>query len=282
LEEPDTVWEHPRAMDAPRGILRPAAVGRVFDLDRAGPPPDLAAVVEHHWRVAWDLRGRPAYRSEVLTHPSVHLVFEPHGAFVYGVRRRVDVRILAGTGWAVGTKFRPGGFGGFLAGDVSDLTDSVLPFGAVFGADGAALAEAAAAEEEPAAKVALLQAFLRERLVAPGPETRMVQAVVAAMREAPPGTRVEEIAAAHGVSVRTLERRFRRHVGVGPKWVLQRYRLHEALEQIDAAGDPDWSRFALDLGYYDQAHFLRDFRAVAGRSPARYAAEARALRPAAA
>jgi AraC-like DNA-binding protein len=268
-------------LDAPRGILRPAAVGRVFDLDRAPAPPDLAEVIEHHWRVAWDLRGRPAYRSEVLTHPCVHLVFEPHGAFVYGVRRRVDVRILAGRGWAVGTKFRPGGFSG-LHGDVSELTDSVLPVAAVLGPAGAALAEAAAAEAAPAAKVALLHAFLRERDAPPGPEARMVQAVVAAMREAPPGTRVEDIAAAHGVSTRTLERRFRRHVGVGPKWVLRRYRLHAALEQLDAAGDPDWSRFALDLGYYDQAHFLRDFRAVAGRSPGRYAAEARALRSAAA
>jgi transcriptional regulator GlxA family with amidase domain len=218
----------------------------------------------------------------VLAHPSVHVVFEPHGAFVYGVRRRVDVRILSGTGWAVGTKFRPGGFSSLHGGDVSDLTDSALPLHAVFGDAGAALAAAAAAREVPAAKIALLHAFLRERLVPPGPEARMVQAVVASMRTAPPGTRVEEIAAAHGVSARTLERRFRRHVGVGPKWVLQRYRLHEAIEQIDASGEVDWSRFALDLGYYDQAHFLRDFRAVAGRSPGRYAAEARALRSAAA
>jgi AraC-like DNA-binding protein len=269
-------------MEAPRGILRPAAVGRVFDLDRAAPPPDLAAVIEHHWRVAWDLRGRPAYRSEVLSHPCVHVVFEPHGAFVYGVRRRVDVRILAGTGWAVGTKFKPGGFGGFWDPDLGELTDSVLGLAAVFGADGAALECAAAARDEPAEKVALLHTFLRERYAPPGPEARMVQDVVATMREAPPATRVEEIAAAHGVSVRTLERRFRRHVGVGPKWVLQRYRLHQAIEQIDASGNPDWSRFALDLGYYDQAHFLRDFRAVAGRTPGRYAAEARALRASAA
>src|SRR5215213_7443396 len=76
-------WKNPTPMDAPRGILRPAAVGRVFDLDRVPPPPDLLGAIEHHWRVAWDLRGRPAYRSEVLTHPSVHVVFEPHGAFLY-------------------------------------------------------------------------------------------------------------------------------------------------------------------------------------------------------
>ncbi len=60
---------------------------------------------------------------------------------------------------------------------------------------------------------------------------------------------------------------------MSPKWVLQRYRLHEALERLAAEGRPDWSRLALDLGYFDHAHFIRDFRAVAGRSPMEYERE---------
>ena len=71
----------------------------------------------------------------------------------------------------------------------------------------------------------------------------------------------------HGVSVRTVQRLFSEYVGVGPKWVLQRYRLHEALAQLHAGADTDWARFALGLGYYDQAHFVRDFRALVGRTP---------------
>ena len=56
-------------MDRPRGILRPAAVGRVFSLERPAPPPDLGDVVDHHWIVAWDLRGRAPYRSEAPAAP---------------------------------------------------------------------------------------------------------------------------------------------------------------------------------------------------------------------
>ena len=94
------------------------------------------------------------------------------------------------------------------------------------------------------------------------------------MRAAPPGTSVAEIAARHHVSTRTLQRLFRRYVGVGPKWVLQRYRLHDAIEQLAGRHDTDWTRFALELGYFDHAHFIADFRAVVGRSPSQYEAEA--------
>lgn len=265
-------------MDEPRGILRPAAVGQVFTLERPAPPPDLAGVIDHHWIVGWDLRGRDPYRSEVLTHPAVHIVFEPHGAFVYGVRRQCDVRILSGTGWAVGTKLLPGGLGGTTSRPVAELTDTALPLGAVFGPDGEALARAAAEQEDATAKLGLLHVFLRDRTPAPDADVTLVRAVVRDMRDAPPGTRVDEIAARHHTSARTLQRLFRRHVGVAPKWVLQRYRLHAALEQVDMRGGADWTRLALDLGYYDHAHFIRDFRAVTGRSPARYEAEALAIR----
>ena len=88
---------------------------------------------------------------------------------------------------------------------------------------------------------------------------------------------VMELAERHGVSTRTLQRLFARHVGVGPKWVLRRLRLHDALEALGGGRDVEWASFALDLGYFDQAHFIRDFRAVVGRSPTEYAREAAAV-----
>jgi AraC-like DNA-binding protein len=74
------------------------------------------------------------------------------------------------------------------------------------------------------------------------------------------------------LSTRELQRRFSRYLGVGPKWVLQRYRLHEAAERIAAGGRGDWAGVAAELGYADQAHFIRDFRAVVGCPPGAYAA----------
>jgi AraC-like DNA-binding protein len=257
-----------------RGILRPGAVGRAFSLERRPPPDDLKRLVESHWIVAWELGDRPPYTSEVLPHPSVHLVFEPGEASVYGVQRRRYVRRLAGSGWAVGTKFLPGGFAGFVDRPVSDLTDSVFELDALFGADGRRLAMKCAAQPSVEAKLSAVHRFLRDRIDGGrDPRLELVQAITAEMRAAAPGERVRAIAERHRLSVRTMQRLFSDYVGVGPQWVLKRYRLHDAVEQIDRRGDVDWTRFALDLGYYDHAHFNRDFRALVGRTPAQYGLE---------
>ena len=81
---------------------------------------------------------------------------------------------------------------------------------------------------------------------------------------------VDELCAHAGYSKRTLQRLFREYVGVTPKWVLQRVRLHEAADRM-ADGEGDWPGLALELGYFDQAHFIKAFKAAIGRSPAEYA-----------
>ena len=261
-----------------RGILGPEAVGEQFTLQRQPPPADLAPLIEHHWLVAWDLRGRADHTSEVLPHPSVHLVFEPTGAAVYGVSRSRYVRRLSGNGWALGTKFHPGGFRPFVAGPLSALTDRVLELGTLFGTDGTRLEQRCLELPRPADALGHVHGFLRARLPASGaddPNLALVRELAGSMALAPPGARVADIADAHGISVRTAQRLFSEYVGVGPKWVLQRYRLHEALAQLHAGPDTDWARFALGLGYYDQAHFVRDFRALVGRTPAQYERERR-------
>nr|WP_254625240.1 MULTISPECIES: helix-turn-helix transcriptional regulator [unclassified Myxococcus] len=89
---------------------------------------------------------------------------------------------------------------------------------------------------------------------------------------------MEQVAALAGLEPRNLQRRFSAAVGVSPKWVIQRYRLHEAAEQLARADAPDMASLALQLGYFDQSHFIRDFKALVGRAPGQYAAQAAAAR----
>ncbi len=129
---------------------------------------------------------------------------------------------------------------------------------------------------------ALLCAFLPSR----DPVAEQVANMVACITADPALRRVDELAAASGLTARSLQRLFADYVGVSPKWVMRRARLHEAAERADSGEQVDWAELAASLGYADQAHLTRDFTATIGIPPTRYAppagaaADAGAGRPA--
>ena len=96
--------------------------------------------------------------------------------------------------------------------------------------------------------------------------------LVGLITSSPSLRRVDELSAAAGWSVRSLQRLFADYVGVSPKWVMRRARLHEAAERADSGEVVDWAALAFDLGYADQAHLTREFTATIGEPPTRYAA----------
>ena len=74
-----------------------------------------------------------------------------------------------------------------------------------------------------------------------------------------------------GTGPRTLQRKFLQYAGVSPTWVIRRYRLLEAAESVREGRPVSWAEIAAGLGYADQAHLIRDFRAAMGQTPAAYA-----------
>ncbi|MFF5208257.1 DUF6597 domain-containing transcriptional factor [Streptosporangium sp. NPDC000396] len=254
----------PVPSDDTRGILNARAAR--FRYRRHTCHPSLSPFVEHHWIIRWDLEE--PYEQRVVSHPSVNLVFQEHRPQVAGVITGDYVETLTGAGVIVATRFRPGGFRPFLGAPVSTVTNRFLPVSEIFGpsADAAAPAMLAARDAEA---VALLDEFLLVRLPPRDPTAEQVGAMVAGIMASPEITRVDDVAARHGVTVRTLQRLFKEYVGVPPKWVIRRYRIHEAAEQATSA--TDWPRLAAGLGYSDQAHFVRDFTSVVGMSPTAYA-----------
>jgi AraC-like DNA-binding protein len=248
------------------GILDPEAARRHFRLTRYPPSDDLAELVERHWVVEWDLDA--PFTQELVTHPCVNLVFERDVALIHGVSTGRDARTLDGRGKAVGVKFRPGGFHPFLPISAHRLTNAAMTLEDAFGANPHAAVLAAAGDR---AQIAVVEDFLRGLPRAPDPQVDEVIEIFRLILRDPSLLRVDQLAARAGRSPRALQRLFREYVGVTPKWVLRRLRLHEAAERMtDGAGD--WAALALDLGYFDQAHFINDFRQVVGRSPGEYAA----------
>jgi AraC-like DNA-binding protein len=73
-------------------------------------------------------------------------------------------------------------------------------------------------------------------------------------------------------SRKTLIHRFHAQVGLSPKAVANIVRFSHAVEHIRAADDESWAELAIAWGYYDQAHFNRDFRRYSGRTPSEFRA----------
>jgi AraC-like DNA-binding protein len=86
--------------------------------------------------------------------------------------------------------------------------------------------------------------------------------------------RVEELCARFDISERALQRLLSRRIGLSPTWLIRRRRLHEAADRLRDAG-PSLSGIAADLGYADQPHFTRDFKAATGLTPGQFAARFR-------
>lgn len=259
-----------REVGPPRGILRHAPAPGEFHHARIAPSAELEHLVQHYWIVRWDLHGGPPQVRETLPHPNVHLVLEPGRTRIHGIPRGRFKRVLEGRGGVFGVKFRAGGFRPLLGRSVSTLRDRELPLQAVFGADAASLEADVFAQTDDAQQVAVMEAFLHAH-APPDPEAARVAAIVDAIAEDRAITRVEHVAARWNLHPCALQRLFNDYVGIGPKWVINRYRLHEALERMSAGAVIDWSALALELGYFDQAHFIRDFRTMVGRAPADYA-----------
>lgn len=247
--------------------VTPGSAARLTGMLRIAPAPDLADVVEAHWVVRWNRQGMPALRHEVLPDPSVNLAVEPACRLLYGVGSSHFQRELTESGMVIGTKFRPGGFSGFCPGPVSLITGRVITLPEAFGPAGARLDAALATAVGISSIIATITAFLRANRPAPDPSRALVLDTVEAMRAAPPGIRVADLAADFAVSPRTLQRLFAQHVGASPKQVLQRFRRHQAVELLGGHHSPNLSRLAVELGYHDQAHLARDFRTTLGRSP---------------
>jgi AraC-like DNA-binding protein len=267
-----------RRMDKPKGLLKVGVppAGTFHHARLLPTTPEIAFFVEHYWIVAWDITGQEPRLQETLPFPSIHIAIEDGRSGIYGIVRGKFTRRIEGKGRVFGIKFKPGAFYPFLGSSVSALTGRILPVGEVFGADGDGLVREILALEDEDALIAVAERFLQARLPAEDDNIRIIGTIVARIIEDREITKVDQVvdALAGGdlrVSKRQMQRLFSLYVGVSPKWVIMRYRLHEAVDRM-TNGDPvDLPRLALDLGYFDQAHFIKDFKAMVGRAPGEYA-----------
>ena len=261
----ERVLEKHDEVGPPRGILYPQR--RRNDLGsllRLAPSPDLAPFVAHYWIVTWDLRQHSPQTQETLPHPSVHIALERGRSGIYGVVKGRFTRVIEGKGRVFGIKFRPGGYYPFARFPISRLTNRVVPL------DDALLEHRVLAKRSEQAMIEVAEDFLRCQKPERDPRAERTGDIVEQIAADQTITTVDAVARRSGRGVRSLQRLFSRYIGVSPKWVINRFRLHEVVDRLAKGETVDWTQLTYALGYFDQAHFIKDFKAIIGRTPGDY------------
>jgi AraC-like DNA-binding protein len=199
----------------------------------------------------------------------VHLVFETRRGRVVGVPLGAFRRRLVGHRRVFGVKFRPAVFFPWLGAPLSTITDQTLPLRTLW-TDASAMVTSVSSAIAVTEAIAAIAPALGRRAPPLDATTIELRDLVERMAVDAGITRAEQAAALAGVTLRTLQRAFELRVGVSPKWVIRRYRLHEAAARLMQPDSPSLADLAASLGYFDQAHFAREFKAVVGEPPSRY------------
>ncbi len=175
----------------------------------------------------------------------------------------------------IGVSFKPGGAYGFLDLPLSELRNCVVPLDALWG-DAAEIRDRLHEAKTPERRFALMEDVLLARIAEKSGAAHIVEHVAGQIASGHGARRIGELCDEVGVTRQHLISLFDRMVGCPPKQLARLCRFGHTLESIDPGGPVRWTSVAQEGDYFDQAHFGRDFQALAGLSPSAYLQKRRA------
>ena len=273
----------PTSTSTKAGVLRPDQFARHVHLERIECSPELSPWVENYWSLRWDLPPGSSYVSSTLPHPACNLSVErghqrdevgADPVVVTGVvTKRFDVTIRE-AGWVYAAKFRPGGLAALTGVHARTLRNATVPASEVLDpATTNALCELGP-QASPGESRGLFDEVLGRLATTLTHDYLLLLDVIAGMLDDRSLLKVAQVEEKCGVSTRALQRLFERYVGVSPKWVLSRYRMHDAVTDLDAGYGGSLADLAAKYGWFDQAHFTREFTDLVGVPPGAYQRQA--------
>jgi len=187
--------------------------------------------------------------------------------------RTEPITIPSGNGAAMMViAFKKGMAAPFFPFPMQEITDSVVDADLVWGNDFVHLREDLLETDDIDRRFRMVEEFL---LLSYGSRLEIDPCVAFAVREIvnrPDATNIRKMNDQIGYSHKHFIELFRRSIGVTPKAYLKIMRFQKAIRTIDAAVSMDWSQIAQECGFYDQAHFINDFKHFSGFTPEQYSA----------
>ncbi len=265
-------------------VRQDSAFGR-WEFVRWRPTGPLASIVEALWAVVGRAnytveRMFPRATVEVLFNLGAsHRLLDPrrpsrgtdfHRAWVAGLQKecltvesRQETRLI-------GIRFQPLGARLFFDAPLEDLACCVVDLDLVLGPGIETVRQRLLEARSWARRFGLLVQLVEERLVRGAELKPFLLSSMDALVRSRGALRVRALSRSLGLSEDTLTSSFRRGIGLTPKRYARMLRFHAVLGEVALASSPDWTRLAHDMGYFDQAHFIKDFRAFTGTTPSDY------------
>jgi len=201
-----------------------------------------------------------------------HKCISTAGTILAGVQSRYQIIDTSEQEYVAGVAFRPGGTAAFLRTPADEMRDADTTLEMIWGRQPTTdLREQLLERSDPETQLDAIECVLMEKLQATRAHPAIAYAL-AAFNRVPLTTNIAAVTNALGLSPKRFIERFKAQVGVSPKRYCRIRRFQQAVAQAHRGPVLDWAQVALDCGYYDQAHFIHDFRAFSGLTPTGYQA----------
>lgn len=167
--------------------------------------------------------------------------------------------------------FKKGKAAPFFPFPMNEIADRVVDADLVWGSEFGYLREKLLETKDIGTRFILVEEFLIGKFSSKMQIDPCVAFAVGEMTHRPDQISIARMNARIGYSQKHFIEMFRKQIGVTPKSYLKIMRFQKAVQTIDAAATPDWSQISQECGFYDQAHFINDFKHFSGFTPAKYA-----------
>lgn len=249
------------------------------------PSPDLDGFVKCYWTLDAPVENKPEKQRivpdgcmEMIFHygdryrqytEDGNFIIQP-ACFVFGqITSPLDIEPSGHTG-IFAVRFYPDGFTPFINSSIQVMANKAVPLQELFGADGLSLEQSVLDESTAEGRIQCIESFLLEILTSAENIDRIAKSSVEFILKLNGKLSVDELAAELNINRRQLERKFAATIGLSPKQLSKVIRLQSVLKMMAAKEFTSLASVAYEGDYYDQAHFIKDFKEFTGLSPKQF------------
>lgn len=246
------------------------------------PHSELTGFVKCYWTLESDKDDTPI-KNTIVPDGTMKLIFHYGDEYKYHPKNRDSVILpkcfligqltepyvvepLGKTGTFI-VRFQPNGFLPFTTLPIKELENTAVPLYELFGKEGEEIGERILNANSTSERIELIDQFLINRLTSTDTVDHLVKSTVETIFNVNGQLSVNELSQQNNVNRRQLTRKFSSAIGLSPKQLSKTIRLQAVLKTLLTKETTSFTDLAYENEYFDQAHFIKDFKEFTGLTP---------------